>query len=394
MSSPTARAIVTHAPPSSSPSGNPWKLEPITPKPLGKTDLRVRIVASGICHTDLHIAELGAYFGGYPRVMGHEGAGYVEAIGDAVTVAQPGDPVLLSFAYCGTCRLCTTGHPAHCTRFSELNFAGAPAFISASTATATATSTTDELSVIGSFFGQSSFASVTVVAEECVVNVKEFVKSGEEEELRLFAPLGCGVQTGCASVTNVARATAGDTVVVMGLGGVGLSSVMAARITGCGVVVGIDRVEGRLGLARELGATHVINTAVFEDLEGVTEKVLALTEGLGATVVIDTTGYGPLMEAGVNFTSPLGRYVQIGAPPALDAALTLPVSPLLVTGKTIVGTIEGDAVAREYVPRMLGWYREGKLPLEKIVKTFRPEEFQEALKEMASGEAVKPVIVR
>ncbi|KAK2810890.1 hypothetical protein FQN50_002481 [Emmonsiellopsis sp. PD_5] len=391
----TARAIVTHGPPSSSSSPNspnsPWKLEPVTPKPLGKTDLLVRIVASGICHTDLHIAELGAYFGGFPRVMGHEGAGYVLATGSSVTVAQPGDPVLLSFAHCGTCRLCETGHPAHCVRFSELNFGGARTFSTstdASTDTATDASTTD---IIGSFFGQSSFASVSVVGETSVVNVKGLVKS--EEELRLFAPLGCGVQTGCASVTNVARAREGDTVVVMGLGGVGLSAIMAAKVTGCGVIVGVDKVGSRLELARELGATDVINTAALDDLGEVTEKVHALTGGLGATVVIDTTGYGPLMEAGVNFTGPLGRYVQIGVPPAPDAALTVPVSQLMVTGKTVVGTVEGDAVAREYVPRMLGWYREGKLPLEKIVKTFKPEEFEEALKEMASGEAVKPVIV-
>ncbi|OAX80739.1 hypothetical protein ACJ72_04923 [Emergomyces africanus] len=387
MASPTTnpRAIVARGPAKS----NPWQIEQVSLRALGKTELLVRVVAAGICHTDLHMAELAQVFGGYPQILGHEGAGYVEAIGSDVTVAKPGDPVLLSFASCGICHLCTTAHPAHCTRFSELNFAGSKDFCSHAEP---GSSGKQEPSIRGSFFGQSSFASLTIAAESSVVNMGGIVRS--TEELKLFAPLGCGVQTGCGTITNVANAGPNDTVAIIGLGGVGLSAIMAAKVRRCKVIIGIDKIASRTELAKELGATHVINTAAMDgDMEKVKQAVCGMTDGsLGTSITVDTTGVMPLIEAGVAFTAPRGHYIQIGSP-APGTALSLSLGPLMISGKSITGTIEGDTVSREYIPQMIQWYREGKLPLEKLVKVFDAEEFQRALGEMVNGTVVKPVIV-
>ncbi|OJD10008.1 hypothetical protein AJ78_08805 [Emergomyces pasteurianus Ep9510] len=379
------RAIVARGPAKS----NPWQIEQVSLRALGKTELLVRVVAAGICHTDLLMAEMAQVFGGYPQILGHEGAGYVEDIGSDVTVAKAGDPVLLSFASCGRCSLCATGHPAHCTRFSELNFVGSKDF---SSPAALGSSGQQEPSIRGSFFGQSSFASITIAAENSVVNVGAIVRS--TEELKLFAPLGCGVQTGCGTITNVANAGPNDTVAIIGLGGVGLSAIMAAKIRGCKVIIGIDKIDSRLELAKELGATNVINTTTIGgNLEKVKQAVYGMTgKSLGTSITVDTTGVLPLIEAGVAFTAPRGHYIQIGSP-APGTALSVPLGPLMVSGKSITGTIEGDTMSREYIPQMIQWYREGKLPLEKMVKVFEAEDFQRALEEMAVGTVVKPVIV-
>ncbi|EEH34178.1 aryl-alcohol dehydrogenase [Paracoccidioides lutzii Pb01] len=375
------RAIVTRGPAKST----PWKVENISLRPLAKTELLVRVVATGICHTDLLISEVGHVFGGYPRILGHEGAGYVEDIGAGVTVAKRGDPVILSFASCRACGLCSSEHPAHCTRFSELNFVGSMDF-------SVSSSGQQEPSIRGSFFGQSSFSNLTITAESSIVNVSGLVHSSDE--LILFAPLGCGVQTGSGSITNVANAGPGDAIAVMGLGGVGLSVIMAAKIRGCKVIIGIDRVENRTQLAQELGATHVINTtATGGDMQKLIQCVFDQTDGrLGTTITIDTTGVLPLIEAGIAFTAPRGHYIQIGSP-APGTELSVPLASLIVSGKSITGTIEGDTVSREYIPQMIQWYREGKLPLEKLVKKFEVEDFQLALEEMADGLTVKPVLV-
>ncbi|PGH14510.1 hypothetical protein AJ79_03003 [Helicocarpus griseus UAMH5409] len=386
---PTPRALVAYGPPTTT----PWRLEPISLRPLADTELLIRTVAAGICHTDLAIAEVAGAFGGFPRVMGHEGAGYVLATGTAVTIAKPGDPVLLSYNSCGACRLCTTNHPAHCLRFMEVNFVGSLDFSSSHPMNKENPFAADNPTIRASFFGQSCFASHTIAAQRSVVNMSSLIKS--PEELKLFAPLGCGVQTGCAAVTKVADAREGDTVAILGLGGVGLSAVMATRIRGCKTIIGVDRVKGRLELARELGATAVIDTSelVGDVGEALVHAMQALTpDGLGTTVTIETTGVMGLVEAGVAFTAPLGRYVQVGST-GVGAAVSVQLTPLMVSGKRIMGTIEGDAVARDYVPEMVKWYREGRLPLEKIVGWFGAEEAGRALEEMEKGRVVKPVIV-
>ncbi|KAM5521634.1 fungal specific transcription factor domain-containing protein [Fusarium oxysporum f. sp. phaseoli] len=341
------------------------------------SELLIRVVATGICHTDLIFATWPADQIPYPKVLGHEGAGVVVEAGPGVTKARPGDFVLLSFHNCKDCHDCKEGHPSFCSKFVEVNYGGEDA-----------TYTAEGTDLRGSFFGQSSFAELAVVKETSVVNVTNIIKT--EEELKLFAPLGCGFQTGAATVENVARANEKDRVAVLGLGGVGLVSIMTAKMQACRTIIGIDRVPERLELAKALGATHVINTA-DENID-IKDEIQRVTDGKGSSITIDTTGNMGLIKAGLEFTANRGQLIFVGVPP-LDAMMDLHLVTFMQTGKVIRGTIEGDAVPAEYLPRMVQWYREGKLPINKLISFYKPENFEIALKDMKIGKTVKPVIV-
>lgn len=176
----------------------------------------------------------------------------------------------------------------------------------------------------GSYFGQSSFASLTPVKQSSVVNVSVLVHN--EEELKMYSPLGCGFQTGAGAVTNIAQAKTSDTVVVLGLGGVGLAALMAAKIKGCSKIIGVDRFDSRLEFAKTLGATHVINTS-NPDLNLV-DVIKDITGGVGSSITIDTTGNMKLLNSGVEFTANRGQFIFIGVP-AADAELNVHIISLI-----------------------------------------------------------------
>jgi Zn-dependent alcohol dehydrogenase len=267
----------------------------------------------------------------------------------------------------------------------ELNFIGTKDFHDESSST-----TSDVPSTRGSFFGQSSFANFTIANETSVVNAKDLIKS--EEELKLFSPLGCGIQTGSGTIVNVANATPQDTVAILGLGGVGLSGIMAAKVKGCKTIIGIDKVDSRLTLAKELGATHTINTSSITDFADLVQQVKALTDGYGTSITMDTTGFIPLIKSALDFTRIRGQYVQIGTAP-MDAKLEIEVFKFMVSGKRFIGAVEGDVIPQNYLPVMIGWYREGKFPLDRLVKYFEAEKFMDAIGAMEGGAVIKPVIV-
>ncbi|KAJ0423303.1 chaperonin 10-like protein [Aspergillus carlsbadensis] len=386
------RALVSYAPHSS----GGWKLHPVTLRPLREKELLVDIVASGICQTDLHFAGAESGFGvHYPRVMGHEGAGYVRQIGPGVAAAKVGDPVIMSFSACKSCEPCARGHPAHCFNFNAINFEVVPEnFVfrvpiseSQSTQAQKDSSAPD---IYGKFFGQSSFASVSIVQEDSIVNVSGLVSS--REDLALLSPLGCGIQTGSGAIINAASASSKDRVVVIGLGGVGLSAVMGAKIAGCAQIIGIDRHESRLELAKELGATHVVRVDPGADLSAVTDAVKAVTGGLGANITLDTTGVPALIAEGVKMTAFKGKVLQVGSAPE-TATLAIPIHEFMFSGKQFIGVVEGDVVPTEYIPKLIAWAKEGKLPLEKIVRFYQAEDFGVAIRDMQGGQTVKPVIL-
>ncbi|TVY42259.1 Aryl-alcohol dehydrogenase [Lachnellula occidentalis] len=350
-SSVSARAIVAREPVQGKPD---WKLEDVTLRQLESNELLIRIVATGVCHTDLLFALMPPEAGPYPKVLGHEGAGYVQEIGSKVQNATVGDAVLLSFQFCSTCKNCKQNHPAYCQKFEELNYSGDPEVFHVA----------DGSKSSGSFFGQSSFSSFAIVKDSSTIKVTDLIKN--EEELKLFAPLGCGFQTGVGTVDQLAAAGSQDTVVIMGLGGVGLTAVMAAKMKECAIVIGIDRVPERLKIAKMCGATHTINTSDSElDLE---EVVKALTGGNGPTITVDTTGNVNLIRMGVDFTANRGQMILLGVAP-MDASLDVPLVKFMQTGKQLRGSIEGDTAPSEV------------------------EEFQTAITEMHTGVAIKPVLI-
>ncbi|KAM5368088.1 hypothetical protein ACJZ2D_009692 [Fusarium nematophilum] len=371
----STRVIVAYEPLDGQPN---LKLKQADLRPLGSGELLIRVVAAGICHTDLVFATWPPDQIPYPKVLGHEGSGIVIGAGPGVTAASVGDAVLLSFRNCKSCHQCKEGHPSFCDRFAEINYGGESEVYTAA----------EEHALRGSFFGQSSFAELAIVKETSVVNVSSLVES--EEELKIFAPLGCGFQTGAGTVDRVASVGEKDTVVVAGLGGVGLASIMTAKLKNCKTIIGIDRLPERLALAKAVGATHVINTS-DADMD-IRKEVADITNGNGSTVTIDTTGNMDVIRAGMDFTASRGQLVIVGVPPP-DALLDVHLITFMQTGKILRGTIEGDVTPSEYIPRMIQWYREGKLPIDKLISTYSANDFEVALADMKSGKAVKPVLV-
>jgi len=325
-----ARAIVCH----DTHGDGGWKMEDVYVRKPKEGELLVEMVASGICHTD---ALVGSLAGGaspiafYPRVLGHEGSGYVKEVGPNVTVAKPGDPVLLSFAFCDDCAVCKAGHKSHCNDFMPLNFGDVNRSFG---------SESGKEDIGGCFFGQSSFANLSIVQQCSVVNAKDLVK--DKRELQLFAPLGCGVQTGSGTVVNAAQAGPEDSIVITGMGGVGLSAVMGAVVQGCKTIIGIDLVESRLDLAKEMGATHVINGGKLPDGKELADVVKEMTDGQGPTISIDTTGVPALTKGACAWTRNRGKVIQVGTSP-FDFKLEIEVFSWMASGKQFIGAIEGQA---------------------------------------------------
>ncbi|WKT50536.1 Polyketide synthase, enoylreductase domain [Fusarium oxysporum f. sp. vasinfectum] len=380
------RAIVTSAPRS---DGQPsFVLENLSLRDLRDDECLIEVVATGLCHTDIAIAARPN--GVFPRVLGHEGSGYVRKIGAKVganTVPptaplREGDPVLLSFAFCGSCTSCQSGHPAYCVSSFALCFNDCgPAYTRR-----TESAGGDGDPVAGGFFGQSSLGNLAVVKENCIVNMSGVVK--DREELKLFAPLGCGFQTGAATVSILAQAKPSDSVAIIGLGGVGLAGIMVAKIIGCKQIIAIDRVEEKLRLAKELGATVLINNEICP--AGFSEAVRTATNGAGSSITIDTTGALPVIQQALDMTSVLGKMVLLGMS---GASIEVDITKFKMTGKTLLGSVQGDAVASVYVLQMIQWYREGLFPIDRLIKFYRAEDVNLALKDMKVGKTVKPIIL-
>ncbi|MEU9343088.1 NAD(P)-dependent alcohol dehydrogenase [Streptomyces sp. NPDC048278] len=331
-------------------------------------EILVRLTATGICHTDL--VTKAALPQGVPAVYGHEGAGVVEAAGADVNGVRPGDRVVLSYNSCGTCARCRAGRRAYCERFAALNNAGRRP-------DGSPTLTRGGDAVWSSFFGQSSFARHAVATRENVVVVPA------DTDLVTAAPMGCGFQTGAGSVVNVLRPEPDSSLVVFGAGGVGLAAVMAAAALGTGTVVAVDLVERRRRLAKELGATHTLDGA-SPDL---VEHIRDLTAG-GASHAFDTTGAAPVVRAAARALAPLGSLVVVGLG---TADLGLDTLDLIGGGKTIRGSIEGDANPQDFVPLLLDWRAAGRFPAERLVTAFPFTAIDEAVARM-KDDVVKPVL--
>ncbi|MFI7407161.1 NAD(P)-dependent alcohol dehydrogenase [Streptomyces sp. NPDC049627] len=366
MSIPTRAAVVESG-------GAPFTLSDVELDEPGPHEAVVRMVATGLCHTDLGVASGGLPFP-LPGVLGHEGAGVVEAVGPSVTGVAPGDHVVLSFTSCGECRNCRGGHPAYCATWLPLNLIGGRR------ADGTSTISRDGEALGGHFFGQSSFA------ERAVVDERSLVKVDPEVPLASIAPLGCGVQTGVGAVWNVLKPVTGSTVVVLGAGAVGLSAVMAAALTPATTIVAVDRVGERLELAKELGATHTVNAAEAD----LGEALAGITGGQGADGVVETTGNVGVLRQGVDALAARGTLVVVGAPP-FGTEVALDVNGLL-GGKRVVGLTLGDAETQTFIPSLVRLVKEGRLPLHRLVSTYPFADIDQAVRDMGAGKAIKPVL--
>jgi aryl-alcohol dehydrogenase len=363
----SARAAVVEHP------GAPFTVQDVTLDEPRPDEVLVRLVAAGLCHTDLGVQAGGIPFK-LPGVLGHEGAGIVERVGAAVTSVAPGDKVLLSFTSCGRCAACRGGHPAYCDTWLPSNL------ITGTRDDGSPTITRDGAAIGGHFFGQSSFATHALADERSIVKVSP------DTDLELLAPLGCGVQTGFGSVWHILRPEPGSTLAVFGTGAVGLAALLAARLLPLSAIIAIDRVPERLALAADLGATHTINA----DTDDVATTLLSITSGRGVDNSVETTARPAVLRTAVDTLAARGTVAVIGAPPA-GTEVALDVQGLL-TGKRVIGVTLGDAEPQTLIPQLVALHRAGRLPLDRLVKHYTLDELDAAAQDMHEGRTIKPVI--
>lgn len=356
------QAALTHA------QGNDFVVEEVTLSAPKANEVLVKVVATGVCHTDAVARDLG--ISPYPIVLGHEGSGVVEQVGENVTSLTPGDHVVMSFAHCGQCENCLTGHPTVCVRFNELNFGGRMddgTYRLHQGATEVAT-----------FFGQSSFGTHVVAHERNVVKVDKDV------DLSLLGPLGCGIQTGAGTVLNRLKPEFGSSIAIYGCGAVGLSAVMAAKIANCRHIFAIDVHDSRLELAKELGATHTLNGKEV----GVVKEIKSASGG-GTHYAVESTGVPSVVRQCLNALRPLGQAAIVGVTPEMNIDVH---NDLMAEGKSMIGVIEGDSVPRVFIPKLIEFYKAGQFPFDKLVKFYGFDQINEAFEDSAKGTAIKPIL--
>lgn len=333
-------------------------------------EVLVRIVATGLCHTDIHLkgflpAEM------FPNVFGHEGAGVVEAVGPDVTGIEVGDHVLLSFRSCGACAECAGGHVGYCEQSLLMNYMGMR--MDGST-----TYSKNGSPVFGSFFGQSSLSTHAIAyADNCVVVDKSV-------DLTKVAPYGCGFQTGAGTVLNVLQPEPEDSLVVYGVGAVGLAALAAARHLGVGTLVAVDPMASRREAASTYGAIGIDPTT-----ETVVDRVRELTGG-GATYGIDTTAISDVVKQAQQSLRARGTLVALGLGAeeyAIDAI------DLLQSGKVIRSSVEGDSDPQQMIPRMIELNAAGEFDVDDLVTTYPFSEINTAVADVLAGKVVKPVLV-
>jgi aryl-alcohol dehydrogenase len=354
--------------------GQPLSIEELELDDLRPDEVRVRLVATGVCHTDAIVRD-GVYPTPLPAVLGHEGSGVVEAVGSLVTSVVAGDHVVMSAAYCRHCDECRKGRMAYCENLFAQDFGG-------SREDGTTSLSKDGERISSHFFGQSAFAALANVSESSIIKVDPSVP------LEVLAPLGCGMQTGAGAVLNELRPIAGSSFAVTGTGAVGMAAVMAARVAGCTTIIAIDRHQSRLDLSLELGATHVVNTA-DSDLG---EELARITDGKGVDNILDTTALPQLLVAAAQALAIRGTLALVGAAkPGTEAAFEIGGS--LVKGWTFKTIVQGSSVPQDFIPRLVALWKEGRFPLDRLVETFTLDQINEAFEASETGRVIKPVIV-
>jgi aryl-alcohol dehydrogenase len=335
-------------------------------------EILVRVVATGVCHTDIVMRDQGLPVP-LPAVLGHEGAGVVERVGAAVTKVKPGDHIVMTFNSCGTCPSCQDHETTYCHEFFPRNFLG----IRADGSTALSK---EGQRIAGNIFGQSSFATYAICHEANAVKVPA------DAPLALLGPLACGIQTGAGAVMNALEIGVGDTFAVFGTGSVGLSAIMAARVVGATTIIAVDLNDTRLAVARELGATHTINPSSVD----AAAEIQKITGG-GAAFTLDTTGNVKVVRTAVDALAPRGTCGILGAF-QFGSEITLDSVSFMSVGKKLQGIVEGDSNPDVFIPKLIALYRQGRFPFDKLVRFYPFSELNKAVADSESGVAIKPIV--
>lgn len=340
--------------------------EVLVPEP-GPGEALVRVQACGVCHTDLHYKQ-GGIGGDFPYLLGHEAAGVVEAVGDDVTEVAPGDFVILNWrAVCGQCRACLRGKPWYC--FATRN--------------ATQKMTLADGTPLSPALGIGAFAEKTLVAAGQCTKVNPAVSPA------VAGLLGCGVMAGLGAAINTGGVGRGDTVAVIGCGGVGDAAVLGARLAGAKTIIAVDVDDRKLGWARDFGATHVINSRVDDPVEGIRE----LTGGFGADVVIEAVGRPETYKQAFFARDLAGTVVLVGVPTP-EMQLELPLLEVFGRGGALKSSWYGDCLPSRDFPMLVDLHLDGRLPLEKFVsEKIGLDDVEAAFANMERGDVLRSVVV-
>ncbi|KAK3655640.1 hypothetical protein LTR56_003289 [Elasticomyces elasticus] len=359
------------------------KLEQVTYADLAADEVLVDIVAASVCHSDVRAAQ-GVFHMKPPLILGHEGSGYVRQIGSGVNYVKTGDAVILAFTSCGDCRRCREGREPYCDRMYELNFTGRR-----DDGAQPVTDGRGE-SVNGLFFGQSSMSRVALVRERSCVKVEGDVG---KDELRVFASLGCGVQTGAGAILNIAKPAEGSCIAIFGGGAVGLSAIMAARPSRPALLLLVDNSKTKLDMIPKklLEGVQILNSADFSH-DDLVAKLKSLTpDNRGMDFALDCVGHEAVTNAAYESLDKLGMVLTIGG--SATARPRFATERNLVNGLTIRGTHQGDSVPRQMIPQLIERWRGGDFPFDQLLTQFKFEELQKAIDEMHDGRVIKPLLV-
>jgi len=350
----------------------PLTIEQIDLEAPRLNEVLVRLVATGVCHTDIAMRDQ-AYPVPQPIVLGHEGSGIVVEVGAGVTKVKPGDHVVVTYNSCGHCGSCLENQPTYCHDFFGRNFGGSR--VDGSTAL-----TKGAEKIHGNFFGQSSFATYSICNERNIVKVRSDVP------LELLGPLACGVQTGAGSIINALKVGTGKNLAIFGVGSVGLSAVMGARLAGAGTIIAVDVHEDRLKMALELGATHMINARNQSPID----HIMKIT-GSGVHYSLETTSLPDVIRQAVESLTLRGTCGILGASP-VGTEVSLDVVHLMTAGRKIRGIVEGESVPELFVPRLIDLYLQGRFPFDKLIQFYPLNEINRAIDDSENGRAIKPVL--
>ncbi len=353
--------------------GGPFEVEKLTLDDCRPEEVLVKVVATGMCHTDM-VARDQLYDVPLPIVLGHEGAGTVEAIGSSVKKVAVGDHVVLTYMWCGHCKPCLRGDLTYCENFYPLNFGGAREDGS------TATHEAGGGRIHDHFFGQSSFGTFALVHERNAIRVPRHAP------LELLGPLGCGIQTGAGAVMNALKVRPGSSFAAFGGGAVGLSAVMAARVAGATTIIVSDVVPSRLELAKELGATQTINSRETDPVAAVRE----ITGG-GADFTLESSGRPTVLRQAMDALAIGGTCGIVGAP-ALGTEASFDVNGVMTAGKRIIGIIEGESKPDLFIPALVELYMQGRFPFDKLVKFYTLDQINQAAEDSEKGITIKPIV--
>jgi S-(hydroxymethyl)mycothiol dehydrogenase len=347
--------------------GAPVTVETVLVPDPGPGEATVRIQACGVCHTDLHYRE-GGINDDFPFLLGHEAAGIVDAVGEGVTEVAPGDYVVLNWrAVCGSCRACRRGRPQYC--FATHN-ARQPMTLADGTAVSPA-------------LGIGAFVEKTLVA------AGQCTKVDPAAPPQVAGLLGCGVMAGLGAAVNTGNVQRGDSVAVIGCGGVGDAAIAGARLVGANTIIAVDLDDTKLGWAREFGATHTVNAGAGDPVEA----IRALTGGNGADVVIDAVGLPQTYRQAFYARDLAGTVVLVGVPNP-QATLELPLIDVFGRGGALKSSWYGDCLPSRDFPMLIDLFLQGRLPLDRFVtETIGLADVEQALTTMQDGQVLRSVVL-